>query len=150
MRKIDDIFPDVGTIPAMIIVVVIGIVLQLSGQWMLMLVAGGFAGLFTRRHRYSFIAGLVGVAIAWTGIFLYLILTAQALAIADFFISLLGISGGALVIVISVILGGLLGGFGGLLGRSLIELIDEVVPTGGSGGQPPAESATATETQNSS
>lgn len=150
MRKIDDIFPDVGTIPAMIIVVVIGIVLQLSGQWMLMLVAGGFAGLFTRRHRYSFIAGFVGVAIAWTGIFLYLIVTAQALAIADFFISLLGISGGVLVIVISVILGALLGGFGGLLGRSLIELIDELVPTAGSSGQPPAESTSATETQSSS
>jgi hypothetical protein len=150
MQKIDDIFPNVGTIPAMIIVVVIGIALQLSGVWMLMLMAGGFGGLFTRRHRYSFIAGFVGVAIAWTGIFLYLIITAQALAIAEFFISLLGISGGALVIIISVILGGLLGGFGGLLGRSLIELIDELIPTGSSGGQPAAESSATPEASDSS
>ncbi|MFW9907956.1 MAG: hypothetical protein ACFFEF_05220 [Candidatus Thorarchaeota archaeon] len=125
MPKIDDIFPDVGILPAMIIVVVIGIALQLSGAWITMIIAGAFGGLFTRRHRSSFFAGFLGVAIAWTILFIYLIMTAQALAIAEFFIGLLGISGGFIVIVISIILGALLGGFGGLLGRSLVELLDE-------------------------
>jgi len=131
MQKIDDIFPDVGVIASMVIVVVIAIALQLSGVWITMIIAGGFAGLFTRRHRSSFLAGFLGVGIAWTILFLYLIFTAQALAIAEFFISLLGISGGVIVIVISIIIGALLGGFGGLLGRSIIELLDEVIPSGG-------------------
>ena len=127
MQKIDDQFPDVGTIPAMIIVVVIGIALQLSGVWITMIVAGAFGGFFTKRHLKSFLAGSLGVAVAWTILFIYLIMTAQALAIAEFFIGLLGISGGFIVIIISIIFGFLLGGFGGLLGRSLIELLDEVL-----------------------
>jgi hypothetical protein len=48
------------------------------------------------------------------------------MAVAEFFIGLLGLSGmGWLVIVISILLGALLGGFGGLFGRSLVEIIDE-------------------------
>jgi len=126
MRRIDDIFPDLGFVPALIIVIVIGIALQLSGAWITMLIAGVFGGLFTRRHRYAFLAGLLGVAIAWTGIFAYLAATAQAMAIAEFFIGLLGLGGmGWLVIVISVMLGAFLGGFGGLFGRSLVEFIDD-------------------------
>ncbi len=127
MQKIDDIFPKVGIIPAMIIVVVIGIALQLSGVWITMIVAGAFGGLFTKRHLNSFLAGSLGVAIAWTILFIYLIMTAQALVIAEFFIGLLDMSGGYIVIIISIIFGFLLGGFGGLLGRSLVELLDEVI-----------------------
>jgi hypothetical protein len=126
MRKIDDIFPDLGFVPALIIVIIIGIALQLSGVWLTMLIAGVFGGLFTRRHRHAFLAGLLGVAIAWTGIFAYLAATAQAMAVAEFFIGLLGLEGmGWLVIVISVLLGAFLGGFGGIFGRSLVEIIDE-------------------------
>ncbi|MCK5302439.1 MAG: hypothetical protein KAJ96_04790, partial [Candidatus Thorarchaeota archaeon] len=36
---------------------------------------------------------------------------------------------GWLVIVISVLLGALLGGFGGLLGRSIVDLVDELMPS---------------------
>lgn len=126
MKRIDDIFPNLGFVPALIIVIVLGIALQLSGAWITMLIAGVFGGLFTRRHRLAFLAGLLGVGIAWTGLFAYLAATAQAMAIANFFIALLGLTGmGWLVIVISVLLGALLGGFGGLLGRSVVEFIDE-------------------------
>ncbi|MFX1416943.1 MAG: hypothetical protein ACFFC0_09020 [Promethearchaeota archaeon] len=134
MRRIDDVFPALGFFPALIIVIVVGIALQLSGAWITMLIAGVLGSLFTRRHRHSFLAGLLGVGIAWGLIFAYLAATAQAMAIADFFISQLGLSGmGWLVIVISVLLGALLGGFGGLLGRSVVELIDEF----SSGGEQP-------------
>ena len=126
MRKIDDIFPNLGFVPALVIVIVVGIALQLSGAWITMLIAGVFGGFFTRRHRLALLAGLLGVGIAWTCFFAYLAATAQAMAIADFFIALLGLTGmGWLVIVISVLLGALLGGFGGLLGRSVVEFIDE-------------------------
>jgi len=75
--------------------------------------------------------GLLGIGIAWALIFAYLSVTAQAMAIAEFFIVLLAetLSGmGWLVTVISVLLGALLGGFGGLFGRSLVEIIDALSP----------------------
>ena len=91
-----------------------------------MLIAGVFGGLLTRRHRLAFLAGLLGVGIAWTGIFAFLAATAQAMAVANFFIALLGLDGmGWLVIVISVLLGAFLGGFGGIFGRSLINDFNE-------------------------
>ena len=129
MNKIDEIFPELGVIPAMIITVAIGAALQLSGAWITMIMAGVLGSLFVRRHRIAFLVGFVGVFVAWLVLFIYLILTAQALVIADFFLGLLGLSGlGWLVIVISCLIGGLLGGFGGLLGRSVVELVDELIP----------------------
>jgi hypothetical protein len=132
MKKIDETFPNLGFLPALIIVIVIGLALQfITGAWMTMIIAGAFGALFTRRHRISFLTGLLGIGLAWTFLFIYLSATAYAMEIADFFISQLGMEGmGGLVIVISVLIGAFLGGFGGLLGRSLFELIDEFLPTG--------------------
>ncbi len=130
MKKIDEIFPELGVIPAMIITVAIGAALQLSGAWITMLMAGVLGSLFVRRHKMAFLVGFVGVFVAWLVLFIYLALTAQALVIADFFLGILGLSGlGWLVILISCLIGGLLGGFGGLLGRSIVELVDELIPT---------------------
>lgn len=132
MTKIDDTFPDLGFLPALIIVLAIGLALQfVTGAWMTMIIAGAFGGLFTRRHRLSFLTGFLGIGLAWTFLFIYLSALAHAMDIADFFISQLGLSGmGALVILISVVIGAFLGGFGGLLGRSFVELIDEFLSSG--------------------
>ena len=130
MRKLDDIFPHFNFPTLVLVVAVIALALQLSGAWVTMLIAGALGALLARRHRTAFLAGFIGVAIAWAALFVYLSLTAQALVIAEFFIGLLGLSGmGWLVIVISVILGALLGGFGGLVGRSVVELVDELIPS---------------------
>ncbi|RDE12290.1 MAG: hypothetical protein C4K47_08380 [Candidatus Thorarchaeota archaeon] len=127
MRKIDDIIPDIGFIPALIIVVVLAIALELSGAWITMIIAGVFGGLFTRKTSRAFLAGFLGVGLGWGLLLFYLSLTAEAMAIANIFIGLLGLSGmGWLVIVVSVLIGALLGGFGGLLGRSLVEFIDDL------------------------
>ncbi len=130
MKKLDYLFPHFNFPTLVLVITGIAIILQFSGAWVTMLIAGALGALFTRRHRTAFFAGFIGVAIAWTVIFVYLSLTAQALVIAEFFIGLLGLSGmGWLVIVISVLLGALLGGFGGLLGRSVVELVDELIPS---------------------
>lgn len=130
MTKIDDIFPDIGLVAALIITTVIAAALQLGGSWFAMLVAGAIGSLFVRRHRFAFLVGFMGVFLGWLILYVYLIATAQALVIADFFLGLLGLSGlGWLVIAIGCLLGGLLGGFGGLFGRSLIEFIDELLPS---------------------
>ncbi len=130
MGKIDDTIPDIGFLPALVITIVFGIVFQLAGNWMLMLFAGAFGALFVRRIRKAFLVGFLGIALAWSILFVYLSITAQAMAVANIFIGLLGLDGlGALVIVISVLIGALLGGFGGLLGRALYEFLDEFLPS---------------------
>ena len=127
MRKLDDIFPILGFIKALIVVIVLAIALELSGAWITMLIAGAFGGLFTRKTSHAFLVGLLGVGLAWGCLFLYLTMTAQAIAIANIFIGLLGLHGmGALVLFVSILIGALLGGFGGLLGRSLVEVIDDM------------------------
>jgi hypothetical protein len=130
MGKIDDTVPDTGFLPALVITIVFGIVFELAGDWKLMLIAGALGALFVRRIRKAFLVGFLGIGIAWGLIFVYLVATAQAMAVANMFIGLLGLEGlGAIVIVISVLIGALLGGFGGMLGRALYELIDEFLPS---------------------
>ncbi len=139
MGKIDDTIPDVGFLAALVLTIVFGIALQLAGDWKLMLIAGALGALFVRRIRKAFLVGFLGVGLAWSFLFVYLIITAQAMAVANIFIGLLGLEGlGAIVIVISVLIGALLGGFGGMLGRSLYELIDEFLPTDSGEDQTPA------------
>ncbi|MFQ5833337.1 MAG: hypothetical protein ACE5H4_11580 [Candidatus Thorarchaeota archaeon] len=130
MTKIDEIMPELDFFPALIVVIVISMALELSGVWMTMLVAGAVGALFVRRIRRAFLLGFLGVGIAWSLLFAFLVATAQAVDVANFFIGLLGLSGlGVLVIVISLLFGALLGGFGGMLGRALYELIDEFLPS---------------------
>lgn len=130
MGKINDTIPDIGFLAALVLTIVFGLALQLAGDWKLMLIAGALGALFVRRTRKAFFVGFLGVGIAWSILFVYLSITAQAMAVADIFIGLLGLSGlGILVIVISVLIGALLGGFGGILGRSLYELLDEFLPS---------------------
>jgi hypothetical protein len=139
MGKIDDTIPDKGFLVALVITIVFSLALQLAGDWKLMLIAGALGALFVRRIRKAFFVGFLGVGLAWTIFFVYLTLTAQAMAVANIFIGLLGLEGlGALVIVISVLIGALLGGFGGILGRALYEFIDEFLPSDGGQAPPPA------------
>ena len=140
MGKIDDTIPDIGFLAALVITIVFGLALQLAGDWKLMLIAGALGALFVRRIRKAFLVGFLGIGIAWSILFVYLSIAAQAMAVADIFIGLLGLSGlGALVIVISVLIGAMLGGFGGMLGRALYELLDEFLPSdsGGEQASPP-------------
>jgi hypothetical protein len=136
MGEIDDTIPELGFLPALVITLVFGIVFQLAGNWMLMIFAGAFGALFVRRIRKAFLIGFLGVGLAWSILFVFLSVTAQAMAVAEIFIGLLELYGmGALVIVISVLIGAMLGGFGGMLGRALYELIDEFLPSDSGGAQ---------------
>ncbi|MFW9975467.1 MAG: hypothetical protein ACFFDQ_09400 [Candidatus Thorarchaeota archaeon] len=130
MGKIDDTIPELAFLPALVLTIVFGLALQLAGDWKLMLIAGALGALFVRRIRRAFFVGFLGIGLAWSILFVYLSVTAQAMAVANIFIGLLGLEGlGIVVIVISVIIGALLGGFGGMLGRALYEFIDEFLPS---------------------
>ena len=74
----------------------------------------------------AFLAVFLGAGIAWSILFTYLVVTTPAIAIAGFFIGLLGVSKdfGIAVIGIAIVLGGLLGGSGGVLGRAVVELVE--------------------------
>jgi hypothetical protein len=138
MGKIDDTIPDIGFLAALVITIVFSLALQFAGDWKLMLIAGALGALFVRRIRKAFLVGFLGVGLAWTILFVYLTLTTQAMAVANIFIGLLDLEGlGAVVIVISVLIGALLGGFGGILGRALYEFIDEFLPSDGKQEVPP-------------
>lgn len=128
MGVLDDVFKDVGFVAALVIVIILATALQLSGVWATMLIAGVFGGFFTRRYSRAFLAGFLGVGIAWSIIFVYLAAATPAIAIAGFFIGLLGLSEnlGVAVIVIATVIGALLGGFGGVLGRAVFELVESV------------------------
>jgi len=123
---LNKVFKDLGFVPALVVVIVLAMALQLSGVWATMLVAGAFGGFFTRRYLRAFLAGFLGVGITWSILFTYLVVTTPAIEIASFFIGLLGMSKdfGIAVIVIAIVLGGLLGGFGGVLGRAVVELVE--------------------------
>jgi hypothetical protein len=148
MGKIDDTIPDIGFAAALVITIMFGLALQLAGDWKLMLIAGALGALFVRRIRKAFLVGFLGVGLAWFFLFVYLTLTAQAMAVANIFIGLLGLEGlGAVVIVISVLIGALLGGFGGVLGRALYEFLDEFFPSDdGEQAPPPAPEPVEEET----
>jgi hypothetical protein len=130
MGKIDDTVPELAFLPALVITIIFGVALQLAGDWKLMLIAGALGALFVRRIRRAFLVGFLGIGLAWGIFFVYLSMTAQAMSVANIFIGLLGLEGlGIVVIVISVLIGALLGGFGGMLGRALYEFIDEFLPS---------------------
>ena len=151
MGKIDDTMPDIGFLPALVITIVFGIVFQFTGDWKMMLIAGALGALFVRRIRIAFLVGFLGVGLAWSLLFVYLLMTAQAITVANFFISLLDLDGlGALVIAISVLIGALLGGFGGMLGRALVELVDEFLPSDSGGELAPAPEPEPTEEETTS
>ena len=138
MGKIDNTFPELNFLSALILTIVFGIVFQFAGNWMLMLFAGALGALFVRRIRKAFLVGFLGIGLAWSILFAYLTVTAQAMEVANVFIGLLGLYGmGILVIVISVLIGAMLGGFGGMLGRALYEFIDEFLPSDSGEEQPP-------------
>ncbi len=146
MRKIDDTVPELALLPALVITIVFGLALQLAGDWKLMLIAGALGALFVRRIRRAFLVGFLGIGLAWSILFVYLSITAQAMAVANIFIGLLGLEGlGVIVIVISVLIGGLLGGFGGMLGRALYEFIDELLSSDIGGKQASALMSESTE-----
>ncbi len=100
--------------------------LQLTGFWILMIPAGIVGGVFTRRLAHAFVAGFLGVAVAWSIIFLFQVTFAQAYVVAEFFATLVGMPGaGRWIVSLSILLGGFLGGSGGLVGRAMVELAEE-------------------------
>ena len=119
-------FHDTGIGHSFLITTLIALGLQLLGQWALMILAGTFGCLYVKRHSHAFIAGFLGVASAWSILFVILVQFSQAYVVAELFASLIGVPGlGRFIVSLSILIGGLLGGSGALVGYSIIDLIGE-------------------------
>jgi hypothetical protein len=125
MSVLDRVFKDIGFIPTLAIVIILGLLLQLTGAWITMLIAGMFGGFFMKRNSRAFLVGFLGIGIAWSIIFVYLVITTPAIAIAGFFVNMLGLNENFVItpIIISVLIGALFGGLSGVFGSAVLELI---------------------------
>ena len=122
----ENVFVKTGIVHGYLLCTLLALVLQVTGFWILMIPAGTVGGLFTKRLAHAFIAGFLGVAVAWSILFLIQNTFAQAYVVAEFFATLIGMPGaGRWIVSLSILLGGFLGGSGGLVGRALVELAEE-------------------------
>ena len=108
------------------ITMAIALVLQMTGLWILMIPAGAIGSLTVKKMRHAFLTGFLGVALAWSVIFLVLNAFAQAYIVGEFFATLIGLPGfGRWIVSISILIGGLLGASGAIVGRAVVEIAEE-------------------------
>ena len=105
----------------------IALVLQMTGHWVLMILAGAIGALTVKRMRHAFLTGFLGVALAWSILFVILNTFSQAYLVGEFFATLIGLPGfGRFIVSLSILIGGLLGASGAIVGRAFIELVGEM------------------------
>ncbi len=95
--------------------------LELTGIYLLMLLAGCATGFFVKKGWLSFIIGFVSVALAWGIDFIVFAFIGPLGEFFELIGSIIGISG-AILMVLSLIIGGLLGGIGALVGAYITQL----------------------------
>ena len=96
--------------------------LELTGIYLLMILAGAIAGVFIKKGWISFIVGFASVSLAWG---IYFIIFSFIGPLNDLFQligSIIGVSG-SILMILSIIIGGLLGGTGALVGAFIMQLI---------------------------
>ncbi|HME56094.1 MAG TPA: hypothetical protein VKM55_28080 [Candidatus Lokiarchaeia archaeon] len=102
--------------------IALGFLLDLTGAWYLMLVAGAACGFLAKQGTKSFIAGFGGVVVAWGIYFL-------DYTIASSFVTFTGLIGaatglpGEVLVILALVIGGLLGGVGALVAAFATQLI---------------------------
>ena len=104
-------------------IILLSFLLAYSGLWWLAFIVGFFGGLLLEKARMGFIIGFLGVLIGWT-IHMALIAFFQDLDVLNFLLSIFGLNVGWLVLI-TLVLGGLLGGFGGLNGTCFRKIVQE-------------------------
>lgn len=106
--------------------ILFGALFELAGWWYLMLLAGGFAGFLMKKSAiYSFIIGFAGIALVWFCFFIYFMTIGPIFELTALIASIMGFLEGSseILILITIIIGGLLGGLGAINGTFLAGLI---------------------------
>ncbi len=118
---------ETGVYQGFLLTALFALPLQLTGQWILMILAGVIGSLTVKRMRHAFLVGFLGVAGAWSIIFVVLNTFAQAYVVGEFFATLIGLPGfGRWIVSISILIGGFLGASGAIVGRAVVELVEEI------------------------
>ncbi|MHA1961565.1 MAG: hypothetical protein ACW99U_15190 [Candidatus Thorarchaeota archaeon] len=121
------VFLDTGIFHGYMTTLLLAFILQQTGLWILMIPAGVLGAVFTKRILHAFAAGFLGVGTAWSFIFLFLNYYGQAYVVGEFFATLIGAPGfGRFIVSLSILIGGLLGGSGGVAGRTFFDLVEEL------------------------
>lgn len=90
----------------------------LTGTWQLAFLAGFVSGMFSRKARWAFLFGGGGVLLAWAAYLAYAFVAGAGGAVASLVGSILGIGGPWLLTGLTLVLGLLVGGVGGLAGST--------------------------------
>ena len=101
---------------------ILALSLELIGAFTLMLLAGAIGGVLIKRGWIAFVVGFVSVFLAWCIYFIAFLFLGPFSALLVLLETIIGIPG-AILVIISLIIGGLLGGIGSLLGAYLSQLV---------------------------
>ncbi|MHC1590616.1 MAG: hypothetical protein ACXQS8_00860 [Candidatus Helarchaeales archaeon] len=96
-----------------------GIILEFTGAWYTMFIAGAIGGIFAKNGWKSFLIGFIGVFLSWLTIFGILMSNGSFFGLLNMLTnvlgSMLGISIPAILFfIIALLLGGILGGIGAI------------------------------------
>ncbi len=107
-------------------VTILGFLFQLAGWWYLMLLAGGIGGFIMKKPGWlSFLVGFLAIGLVWLGFFLYFMIIGPVFELTVLITSIIGLleSFPAALILVTLIVGGLLGGLGSLNGSYISAII---------------------------
>ncbi|NVM27221.1 MAG: hypothetical protein HWN65_00155 [Candidatus Helarchaeota archaeon] len=114
----------------MIFIIGLGFLFELAGWWYLMLLAGGLGGFFMKKNGLlCFVMGFIGIAFVWSCFFIYFMIigplfefTVLIGSIMGSFLSFLETMPN-LIIIITIVIGGMLGGLGAMNGTFIAKII---------------------------
>ncbi len=107
-------------------IAILGLLFELVGWWFLMLLAGGFGGFLMKKSGHkSFLIGFLSVAVVWFGFFVVLMILGPIFELMTLITTILGFLEGfpAALMIMTIIIGGLLGGLGAWNGTYIASLI---------------------------
>jgi hypothetical protein len=99
----------------------LAMVLELAGIYWLMIVAGAVAGFMVKKGWLSFIIGFAAIAIGWGVYLIVYAATSPFQRFLDIVGAAIGIPG-EVVVLATLVIGGLLGGIGALVGAYVTQL----------------------------
>ncbi len=103
---------------------VLALLLLLTGTWQLAYLAGFLVGILSMRARRALLLGALGVSTAWAAYLVYVFVAGQGLQLAELVGRVLGVGSSAwwLLLLMTLVLGVLLGAIGGLTGYTASRL----------------------------
>ena len=113
-------------ITGFLFITILGFLFQLAGWWSLMLLAGGIGGFIMKKSGLlSFLIGFLAIGLVWSCFFIYFMIIGPIFELTALITSILGFleSFPVGLILITLIIGGLLGGLGSLNGSYISTII---------------------------